>query len=152
MLQGDFNGPITIKRIVYVSCFQLPVWVELGVLKKPFTVCVFWEWLFESLFSLYVGSWCSTASLKLRDPCLFLQFWSDRLLLVTPSDSLSCDDENRDCIMTKQPLSTSLNVTRYLLWKLQLKAIWPFFCFPFTKDFSFTDVVHLCCSMAIGCI
>lgn len=89
----------------------------------------------ESLFSLYVDSWCSTASLSVRDPCLFLQFWSDRLVFVTPSDLLSCDEENRDCIMTKhdlssQPLSTSLNVTQYLLWKLQLKAIWPFL-FPF---------------------
>ncbi len=90
----------------YATCFQLPVWVSWASWKKPFMcVWVFREWLFESYFCLYIGSLCST-SLKLWDPCLFLKFFSYRLIFVTPSSSLSCDNENPDWFMTKHGLST----------------------------------------------
>lgn len=83
----------------------------------------------SSLCTLAVG-----AAQHLSSCEILVFFFSFDLIgwYVTPNDLLSCDEENRDCIMTKQHdlssqlLSTSLNVTQYLLWKLQLKAIWPF--------------------------
>lgn len=149
MFLGDFYGPVNIMRSVSYNLLSTSCLSWVGRPEKAFYCSVF-GCFGKGCLSLF--SLCSLAVGAVQEILVF--FWSDRLIFVTPRNSLS-DEENHDCIMTKhdlstQPLSTSLNVTQYLLWKLQLKAIRPFFVSLFLRIF----LSQRCCDALVlfnGC-
>ncbi len=107
MFHGDFFGPTNIMRSVLCNLLSTSCLSSVGHPERSL-LCVFGCYGSGCLSLISLCTLAVHAAHRLSS-CEILVFFLSFYLIcsfVTPSSSLSCDNENPDCFMTKHGLST----------------------------------------------